>query len=159
MIKAKEVRLIGADGEQIGTVDLNEALRFAEEKELDLVEVAPNAQPPVCKIMDYGKYKYNKLKKKREVRKKSKGGIIKEIKLRPGIGKHDYEVKIKRAKKFLSSGYKVKVTVIFRGREITHRELADRLLEGLIEETSELGEVEKRPSSEKRNMVMIIAPK
>ncbi|WP_083774231.1 translation initiation factor IF-3 [Ammonifex degensii] len=158
-IRAREVRLIDTDGTQIGIVPLSEALRIAEERGLDLVEVAPQARPPVCKIMDYGKYKYEMSKRDREARKKQRLVTVKEVKLRPNIEEHDFQVKARNVIRFLKDGDKVKVTIMFRGREIIHPQLGERLLERLKEEVAAVGVVERAPKLEGRNMVMILAPK
>jgi translation initiation factor IF-3 len=157
-IKAKEVRLVGPDGNQIGIKPVEEALQMAEEMDLDLVEVAPLAQPPVCKIMDYGKYRYEQTVKMKEARKKQSVVVYKEMKLRPKIDRHDYEIKRKHIERFLNSGYKVKVTIMFRGREMSHTELGKNLLEQLAEELIDLGVVESEAKLDGRNMQMIMAP-
>lgn len=158
-IKAKEVRLISPDGEQLGILPLREGLRMAQEKELDLVEISPNAKPPVCRIMDYGKFKYEQSKREKEARKKQKIISVKEVKIRPNIEDHDLEVKTKNALKFLKEGDKVKVTLMFRGRELAHAELGKQLLNKMAESAKELAIVERLPKVEGRNMVMILAPK
>jgi translation initiation factor IF-3 len=158
-IKAREVLVIDADGTQLGVIKTSEALQMAQEKKMDLVNVAPGARPPVCRLMDYGKYKYEQSKRDREARKKQKTTTIKEIKLRPNIDTHDFEVKVKRGKKFLENGDKVKVTVMFRGREITHPEIAKRLSQQMAESLDEFSVVEKAAKQEGRNMIMILAPK
>lgn len=157
-IRAKEVRLVGPDGDQIGIKPIEEALDLAEEMDLDLVEVAPQAQPPVCKIMDYGKYRYEQTVKMKEARKKQAVVVYKEMKLRPKIDTHDYEIKKKHIVRFLKSGYKVKVTIMFRGREMSHTELGKQLLAQLAEELEDLGVVETQPKLDGRNMQMIMAP-
>jgi translation initiation factor IF-3 len=157
-IKAKEVRLVGPDGNQIGIKPIEEALKMAEDMDLDLVEVAPQAQPPVCKIMDYGKYRYEQTVKMKEARKKQSVVSYKEMKMRPKIDRHDYEIKKKHIERFLTSGYKVKVTIMFRGREMSHTELGRNLLEQLAEELADLGTVESEPKLDGRNMQMIVAP-
>jgi len=158
-IKAREVLVIDADGTQLGVMKTGEALQLAQDKKMDLVNVAPGARPPVCRLMDYGKFKYEQSKRDREARKKQKTTTIKEIKLRPNIDKHDFDVKVKRGKKFLENGDKVKVTVMFRGREITHPEIAQRLSQQMAENLSEVSVVEKAAKQEGRNMIMILAPK
>jgi len=158
-IRAKEVRLVGDDGEQMGIVPTSEALRIAEERELDLVEVAPSAKPPVCRFMDYGKFKFEQSKREKEARKKQKIISIKEVKMRPNIEDHDFEVKSKNARKFLSAGDKLKFTVMFRGREITHPELGLRLAEKFAEDLSDISVIEKAAKVEGRNMTMILVPK
>ncbi|MDY6794228.1 MAG: translation initiation factor IF-3 [Actinomycetota bacterium] len=157
-IRAKEVRVVDPDGRQLGVKPIDEALDIAEEMDLDLVEVAPQAQPPVCKIMDYGKYRYEQTVKMKEARKKQSVVVFKEMKLRPKIDQHDYEIKRKHIERFLKSGYKVKVTIMFRGREMSHTELGKHLLEKVAEELSELGTVESKPKLDGRNMQMVMAP-
>ncbi|MGI6097854.1 MAG: translation initiation factor IF-3 [Dethiobacteria bacterium] len=158
-IKAKEIRVVDVDGKQLGIMNINDALKIAQSKNLDLVNVAPSVKPPVCRIMDYGKFRYEQSKREKEARKKQKILTIKEIKLRPNIEEHDFRVKVKNGQRFLKNGDKVKVTIMFRGREITHSELGKKLSERLAEELSECGVVEKKPKVEGRNMVMVIAPK
>jgi len=158
-IKAKNVRVIDPDGEQMGIMLLEDALKLAREKNLDLVNIAPRAKPPVCRIMDFGKYKYERQKKEREARKKQRIITVKEVKMRPNIEKHDFMVKVRNSMRFLKGGDKVKVTVFFRGREITHSELGRKLCRQLAEEVKEIGDVERQPRMEGRNMVMILAPK
>ncbi len=158
-IKAREVLVIDHEGTQLGVMKTAEALDLAREKKMDLVNVAPNAKPPVCRMMDYGKHKYEQSKKDREAKKRQKTTSIKEIKLRPNIDKHDFDVKAKRGQKFLEKGDKIKVTVMFRGREITHPEIAQRLCKDLAEQLAEYGVVEKPAKQEGRNMIMILAPK
>ena len=157
-IRGAEIRLIGANGENIGVVSPDRAMGLAEEAGLDLVEISPNATPPVCKIMDYGKFKYETQKKEAEARKKQKTIEIKEIKFRPNTDTHDYDVKMKNVVKFLENGDKVKVTLRFRGREMAHQELGRELLERVAEDTKELGRVENFPKMEGRQMVMLIGP-
>lgn len=151
--------MISPDGQQLGIVPLKEALRIAQERGLDLVEVAPTAKPPVCRIMDYGKYRYEQSKREREARKRQRVISIKEIKLRPGIEEHDFQVKARNATRFLKDGDKVKVTVMFRGREISHADLGHRLCERLLQQLADLATVEKEPSVEGRNLVMVLAPR
>ncbi|WP_041587767.1 translation initiation factor IF-3 [Thermincola potens] len=158
-IRAKEVRLVSSDGEQLGIVPLKEALRFAQEKDLDLVEVAPSAKPPVCRIMDYGKYKYEQSKREKEARKKQKIINVKEIKLRPNIEAHDLVTKTNNIVRFLKDGDKVKVTVMFRGREMAHTDLGKQLLDKVVDQLKDITIVERQPKVEGRNMVMILAPK
>ncbi len=153
-----KVRLVGPNGEQAGIVNIDEALRLAAEVDLDLVEVAPNASPPVCKLMDFGKYKYEAALKARESRRNQVNTVIKEIKLRPKIDTHDYETKKGHVVRFLSAGDKVKVTIMFRGREQSRPELGFRLLQRLAEDVAELGYVESAPRQDGRNMVMVVAP-
>ncbi len=159
MIRAREVRVIDADGAQIGIMSSREALRMAEEKNLDLVEVAPNANPPVCRIMDFGKYRYEQSKRERENKKKQKVIDVKEIRFSPKIDTHDFQVKVKAAHKFLKDGDKVKVSVRFRGREIIHNELAKDLLLQLAKSVEDIAVMERVPKMEGRSLVMILAPK
>lgn len=158
-IDVRSIRLVGADGEMIGVVTLREGLQMAEDAGLDLVEVSPNADPPVCKILDFGKFKYEDQKKKNAARKKQKVIEVKEIKLRPNIDDHDYDVKMRSMKKFLEEGDKVKVTLRFRGRELAHQDLGMKVLEKVRDDLEELGKVEQIPKMEGRQMVMVIAPK
>jgi len=158
-IEAPEVRLIGSDGEQVGIVPLEEALDTAKEAALDLVEVVPNAEPPVCRIMDYGKFRFEQSKKKNAARKKAKQIQIKEVKFRPGTEEGDYQVKLRNLQKFLEQGDKTKVTLRFRGREMAHREIGTRLLERIRDDLSELATVEQFPKMEGRQMVMVLAPR
>ena len=157
-IRVDKVRLIDADGNQVGVVPTREALAAADEAGLDLVEISPNAEPPVCKILDYGKYKYEMQKKANEARKKQKVVDIKEIKLRPGIGDHDYQVKLRAARGFLEEGDKVKVTLRFRGREMAHLDIGMDLLKKMREELSDIGKPELEPRLEGRQMMMVIGP-
>lgn len=152
------MRLVGPEGEQIGIVGIEDALRLAQEADLDLVEVAPTARPPVCKIMDYGKFKYEAAQKAREARKNQIQTVIKEMKLRPKIDQHDYETKKGHVERFLKAGDKVKVTIMFRGREQSRPELGYRLLQKLAEDIGELGFVESAPLQDGRNMVMVLGP-
>ncbi len=153
------VRCIAPDGEQLGVMSTSSAIDVAESYGLDLVEVSPNASPPVCKIMDFGKFKYESQKKKNEAKKKQKLIDVKEIKLRPNIDEHDYQVKMKNVTKFLNSGDKVKVTLRFRGREMAHQELGVNVLNRVRGDTEEIAKVEAFPRLEGRQMVMVIAPK
>jgi translation initiation factor IF-3 len=157
-IRVPEVRLVGPNGEQVGIVSVNDALRLAQEADLDLVEVAPTARPPVCKLMDYGKFKYESALKARESRKNQAQTIIKEIKLRPKIDPHDYGTKKGHVERFLKAGDKVKVTIMFRGREQSRPELGFRLLQRLAGDVEELGFVEAQPKQDGRNMIMVIGP-
>ncbi|WP_249138709.1 translation initiation factor IF-3 [Phycicoccus avicenniae] len=157
-IRVPEVRLVGPNGEQVGIVRVEDALRLAAEADLDLVEVAPMAKPPVAKLMDYGKYKYEAAMKAREARKNQVNTVIKEIKLRPKIDPHDYGTKKGHVVRFLKGGDKVKVTIMFRGREQSRPELGFRLLQRLAEDVVELGTVESQPKQDGRNMVMVLAP-
>lgn len=158
-IDNKTVRLIDADGVNVGVVDRETALRKADEAGLDLVEISPNADPPVCKILDIGKYKYEEQKRKNEARKKQKVIEVKEIKLRPNIDDHDYDVKMRAMKRFLEEGDKVKVTLRFRGREMAHMELGHQLLARVKADFEESAKVEQEPRSEGRQIVMVVAPK
>jgi len=157
-IRVPEVRLVGPNGEQVGIVRIEDALRLALEADLDLVEVAPNGKPPVCKLMDYGKFKYESAVKAREDRKKQVNTVIKEMKLRPKIDPHDYETKKGHVVRFLKQGDKVKITIMFRGREQSRPELGYRLLQKLAEEITEYGVVESAPKQDGRNMIMVVAP-
>ena len=157
-IRVPEVRLVGPNGEQVGIVALNDALRLAQEADLDLVEVAPTARPPVCRLMDYGKFKYESALKARESRKNQAHTVIKEIKLRPKIDPHDYGTKKGHVERFLRQGDKVKVTIMFRGREQSRPELGFRLLQRLAGDVEELGFVEAQPKQDGRNMIMVIGP-
>ena len=158
-IDAREVRLIGADGANVGVVPIRQAIMMAEEANLDLVEISPDAKPPVCKILDYGKFKFQEQKKAAEARKKQKVIEIKEIKMRPGIDDHDYEVKKRAMVRFLEEGDKVKVTLRFRGREMVHQELGHQLLDRLKEDLGQLCTVEALPRMEGRQMTMDVAPR
>ena len=158
-ITADSVRLIDADGEQVGVVSVAEGIGMADEAGLDLVEVSPNATPPVCKILDYGKYKYEAQKKANEARKKQKTIDVKEIKMRPGIEEHDYQVKMRSVRKFLDNGDKVKMTIRFRGREMAHQDLGMRVLDRVRDELDEEVKIEQYPKNEGRLMTMVMAPK
>src|SRR5215475_6067246 len=158
-INVPSVRLVKEDGSMVGVTTTREALRMAEEAGLDLVEVSPNADPPVCKILDFGKYKYEVQKKKNEARKKQKVIEVKEIKLRPGIDDHDYEVKMRSVTRFLAEGDKVKVTMRFRGREMVHQELGAQVLERVRLQFDAASKVEQFPRLEGRQMVMVLAPR
>ncbi|TVZ61164.1 translation initiation factor IF-3 [Azospirillum brasilense] len=158
-ITARSIRLVGADGEMVGVVSLRDALLAAEDAGLDLVEIAPQAEPPVCKILDYGKYKYEAQKKAAEARKKQKIIEVKEIKLRPNIDDNDYDVKMRSARRFLEEGDKVKVTMRFRGREMAHQDLGMNVLVRVRDELDELAKVEQMPKLEGRQMVMVLAPR
>lgn len=151
--------MVDGDGTQLGIMSARDALRLAEEKQLDLVEISPTAKPPVCKIMDFGKYKYEQSKRDKEARKKQKIVSVKEVKLRPNIEDHDFEVKAKNATRFLKDGDKVKATIIFRGREIVHTQLGQNLLKRLAEQVKDFSTVERQPKLEGKNMIMILAPK
>jgi len=158
-IKAREVRLIGPDGKQLGIMPLKDALRYAQEAQLDLVKIASNAKPPVCKIMDFGKYKYEQSKREKEARKNQKVISIKEIRMNPTIDDHDFQVRLKSAVKFLKDGNKVKVSIKFRGRQMIHTKLGEDVLNKMVEHIQEVGIVEKPPTMEGRNMVMVLSPK
>ena len=157
-ITASEVRVISSTGAQLGIISIREALNYAEDEGYDLVEVSPDAKPPVCKIIDYGKLKYKEQKSKKEAKKKQKTIEVKEIKMRPGIDTHDYQVKVKALKKFISGGNKVKVSMRFRGREMEHQNLGLDLLKKLTEEVSEYAKVEVPPKSEGKQIMMILVP-
>lgn len=158
-IKAREVLVIDDEGKQLGVMSTKDALEISKKKKLDLVNVSPQSRPPVCKLMDYGKYKYQQSKRDREARKNQKMITVKETKLRPNIEKHDFDVKVKNSRRFLQAGDKVKVTVMFRGREITHPEIARRHLKHMAEELADVAVVEKNAKLEGRNMTMILSPK
>ncbi len=157
-IRADEIRLIGADGENVGVVTPAQALVMAEEAGLDLVEISPNAAPPVCKIMDFGKFKYEQQKREAEARKKQKIIEIKEVKFRPGTDTHDYDVKMRNVVKFLEGGDKVKITLRFRGREMAHQHLGRELLQRIAGDVEGIGKIENMPKMEGRQMIMIIGP-
>lgn len=157
-IRVREIRVIDDDGAQLGIMTPDEALVMAEAKGLDLVEIAPTAQPPVCRIVDYGKFLYDEKKKAQEARKKQKQVVVKEIKLRPKIEEHDFQVKKRRIEEFLEDGDKVKITVRFRGREIVHPELAQRLLTRIATEVVQKGKIERAPGMEGRMMTMLLTP-
>ena len=157
-IRAPKVRCIDPEGNQLGVITLNDAITAASDFGLDLVEVQPNAEPPVCKILDYGKFKYEAQKRANEARKKQKVIEVKEIKLRPNIDEHDYQVKMRSVQKFLNGGDKVKVTLRFRGREMAHQELGADVLARVRTETDEFAKVEAMPKMEGRQMVMVLAP-
>ena len=157
-IKALDVQVIGSDGGNLGVMQLNRAIQLARDESLDLIEISPNENPPVFKIMDMGKYKYDLQKKANQAKKKQKIVSLKEIKLRPGTEIHDYNFKIKNAKKFITKGDKVKFTVKFKGREMQHVELGKKLMNRIIEDTKDIGKVETQPKFEGRQMIMIIQP-
>ncbi|HET7488037.1 MAG TPA: translation initiation factor IF-3 [Acidimicrobiales bacterium] len=157
-IRAREVRLVDAEGNQLGIKALPEALQIAREADLDLVEVAPMASPPVCRIMDYGKYKFDAAQRAKESRRKSSNVGIKEMKYRPKIGPGDFETKTRQVGKFLNQGHKVKITIMFRGREMTHQELGLKILQRVAEEVGPSAKVEAAPKVDGRNMVMVLAP-
>ncbi|MFC7442880.1 translation initiation factor IF-3 [Laceyella putida] len=158
-IRAREVRLIGVDGAQLGIKSLREALQLAQEANLDLVNVAPQAKPPVCRIMDYGKFRYEQSKREKEARKNQKIVQIKEVRLSPTIEENDVQTKLNHVKKFLQSGNKVKLSIRFRGREITHQEIGRRILDRLAGEVKDISDVERQPKLEGRQMIMILTPK
>lgn len=155
----REVRVTYAHGEQLGIMPTKEALRRAQEAHLDLVEIAPKAKPPVCRIMDFGKYRYEQQKREKEAKKKQKVISVKEVKLRPGIETHDFNFKVKNAIRFIGEGNKVKVTIMFRGRELSHPELGKDLLVKVAEHMQEYATVEREPKLEGKNMIMILAPR
>jgi translation initiation factor IF-3 len=158
-IRFPKIRVIDTDGSQLGIITPQEALQLAEEKELDLVLLSDKADPPVCRIMDYGKYKFEQEKKAREARKKQHTADVKEVKMRYKIEEHDYNVRVKQAERFLKDGDKVKATVMFRGREIQHSDLAEDLLKRMAADLEAVGEVQQAPKKEGRNMMMLISPK
>ena len=158
-IRDKELRVIGADGSQLGIMTSSDALALAEEKDLDLVKIAPNAVPPVCKIMDYGKFRFEQLKKEKEAKKNQKVVEIKEIRMSPSIGENDFLVKLKNGQKFLADGDRVKVTVRFRGREMAHTNIGEELLRDFAAKCAELANLDKQPKLEGRNMSIFLSPK
>ncbi|MBA2374774.1 MAG: translation initiation factor IF-3 [Rubrobacter sp.] len=158
-IRSRQVRLISANGEQMGVKHIRDAMDYAERLDLDLVEVAPDADPPVVRTLDYGKFKYQKEQAKKAARKKQVNINVREIKLRPKIGDHDFETKKSHVERFLKGGDKVKVTIMFRGREVQHPDLGEKLLRRLSEDLDELGKIESQPKLDGRNMIMVLAPK
>lgn len=158
-ITATTIRLIGSDGEMVGVVAVSEGMKRAKEESLDLVEISPNAEPPVCKILNFGQYKYQAQKHAQEGKKKQKTVQIKEIKLRPNIGEHDYQVKLNHMIKFLENGDKVKVTLRFRGREMAHQDIGHDLMKRMIGDVEELGKAELEPKMDGRQMLMVIVPR
>ena len=158
-IRAKEIRVVSSDGEQLGILSVKDAIKLAQEKELDLVEVTPAAKPPVCRIMDYGKYRYEQSKREREARKKQRVIEVKEVRMTPKIEAHDFQVKVKAAQKFLKDGDKVKAIIRFRGREIVHAELGKTLLMQLYDTVRDSAVIEREPKIEGKSMIMIIAGK
>jgi len=158
-IRAREVRLIGPDGKQLGIMSLKDALRHAQDAQLDLVRVASDAKPPVCKVMDFGKFKYEQSKREKEARKKQKVINIKEIRMNPTIDEHDFQVRLKNTLRFLKDGDKVKVSIRFRGRQMAHTKLGEQVLNKMAESIKEVGVVEKKPKMEGRNMIMVLSPK
>ncbi|UCZ52236.1 translation initiation factor IF-3 [Bacillus shivajii] len=157
-IRAREVRLVGANGDQIGVKSKQEALEMAQNANLDLVMVAPNAKPPVCRIMDYGKFRYEQQKKEKEARKKQKVINVKEVRLSPNIEEHDFNTKLRNARKFLTKGDKVKAAIRFRGRAITHSQLGREVLERLAKECEDIATIESKPKMEGRSMFLVLAP-
>ena len=157
-IRVPEVRLVDEKGEQIGVMKVDDALNYARERDLDLVEIAPEARPPVCRVLDYSKYKYEQEQKKKAARKHQQQVTVREMKLRPKIATHDYETKKGHILRFLKHGQKVKVTIMFRGREMAHPERGEALLRKVADELAEFGTIEQRPNQEGRNMIMILAP-
>ncbi len=158
MIRAREVRVIGADGEQLGILNRNEAIERAKEAGMDLVEVAATSDPPVCRIMDFGKFRYEQQKKKQEAKKRQAVVQIKEIKVRPKTDDHDYETKLRHIRRFLGDGDRCKVTVFFRGREIVHKDRGESILSKIIADTADVGKVEQAPSAEGRTLQMMLVP-
>jgi len=158
-IRARRVRLVGSAGEQVGIVSIEDAMRRAEEAGLDIVEVASRTDPPVCRIMDYGKFRYEKLKQLRSSRKKQKSFAIKQIRLRPKIGEHDYQVKLKHAIEFIKDGDKIKFSLMFRGREMAHQDLGRNVLQKFMDDLAEIAIVEQQPTLQTRFMNMVLAPK
>ncbi|MEC9382093.1 MAG: translation initiation factor IF-3 [Thermodesulfobacteriota bacterium] len=156
-IRASEVRVIGLDGSQVGILSIGDALAMAQQNSTDLVEISPDAEPPVCKIMDYGKFRYDQ--KKQTSLRKTKTQALKEIKFRPNIGENDFNVKINRLKEFLTDGHKVKVRLWFKGREIVHKNLGQQLVDKIIEHSAEFGELDNDPKFEGKNLTMIVLPK
>ena len=159
MIRVQEVSVIGDDGEALGTIPTEEAISMAEDRSLDLVEVAPNANPPVCRIMDYGKHKYKTSKKAHEAKKNQKVVHVKEVKFRPNTDQHDFDFKLKHVQRFIENGDKAKVVIFFKGREIIHREFGQRVLERVAEKTEDIAVIEQSAKQEGRTLVMILAPK
>lgn len=159
MVRAREVRLVDENGEQLGVFTSRDALRVAQERGYDLVEVAPNARPPVCRIMDFGKFKYEQSKKDRETRKKQKVVTVKEVKMRPNIEDHDFDVRRRQTEQFLREGDKIKATIMFRGREVVHSDLGKAVLDRLLDAVKDLCIVERPAKLEGKNMIMILAPK
>ena len=157
-IRVPEVRLIDEKGEQVGVMRTNDALRYAQERDLDLVEVAPDARPPVCRVLDYSKYKYEQEQKQKAARKHQQNITVREIKFRPKIAEHDYDTKKNHVERFLKHRDKVKVTIMFRGREVTHPERGEMILNRLADELGDLAVIEQRPTQDGRNMTMMLAP-
>tara|TARA_A100001037_G_scaffold218757_1_gene196681 strand:+ start:49 stop:654 length:606 start_codon:yes stop_codon:yes gene_type:complete len=159
MIRVREVSVIGDDGEPLGIKPTEEAIRIAEDQDLDLVEVAPNSNPPVCRIMDYGKHKYKASKKAHEAKKNQKVAHIKEVKFRPNTDQHDFDFKMKHVQRFLENGDKAKVVIFFKGREIVHREFGQKVLERIADQTEDIAIIEQSAKQEGRTLVMVLAPK
>jgi translation initiation factor IF-3 len=159
LIRVPEVRVIGQEGDQFGILLTADALQMAEEQGLDLVEVAPNEKPPVCRIMDFGKYKYQQSKRLQQAKKKQKVILVKEIKLRPKTEEHDYNFKTLHVRRFLQDGHKAKVTIVFRGREMAHTELGRRILDRMAGELEDVSTIEQNPKQEGRNMAMVLSPR
>jgi translation initiation factor IF-3 len=157
-IRVPRVRVVGVDGQQIGIMETSEALALAQQQDLDLVEVAAQADPPVCRIMDYGKYKYEQAVRQREARKRQSHVVVKEMKMRPKIDRHDYETKKGHVVRFLRTGAKVKVTIMFRGREMIHPEIGQQLLQRLADDVADIAKIETSPKLDGRNMTMVLAP-
>ncbi|MDQ4028862.1 MAG: translation initiation factor IF-3, partial [Actinomycetota bacterium] len=157
-IRVPRVRVVGVDGQQIGIMETSEALALAQQQDLDLVEVAAQADPPVCRIMDYGKYKYEQAVRQREARKRQSHVVVKEMKMRPKIDRHDYETKKGHVVRFLRTGAKVKVTIMFRGREMIHPEIGQQLLQRLADDVADIAKIEANPKLDGRNMTMVLAP-
>ena len=159
MIRVREVSVIGDDGEPLGIIPTEEAIRMAEDQDLDLVEVAPNSSPPVCRIMDFGKHKYKASKKAHEAKKNQKVVHIKEVKFRPNTDQHDFDFKMKHVQRFLENGDKAKVVIFFKGREIVHRQFGQKVLERVVEQTEDIAIIEQSAKQEGRTLVMVLAPK
>lgn len=159
MIRVREVRVISPEGEQLGILPIEQALALAQERELDLVEVAPNERPPVCRIMDFGKFKYQQSKRSQEAKKRQKVILTKEVKMRPKTEEHDYQFKVRHARRFLEEGHKVKMTLQFRGREMDHIDLGRRLLDRAIEDCKDIAAIEQHPKLEGQAFTMIMSPK
>ena len=159
MIRVREVSVIGDDGEPLGVIPTDEAIRMAEDQDLDLVEVAPNSNPPVCRIMDYGKHKYKASKKAHEAKKNQKVVHVKEVKFRPNTDQHDFDFKMKHVHRFLENGDKAKVVIFFKGREIVHREFGQKVLERIADQTEDIAIIEQSAKQEGRTLVMVLAPK
>lgn len=158
-IRAREVRVVGEDGNQFGVMPIEQALKIAREQNLDLVEVAPNVNPPVCKIMDYGKFKYELTRKEKEAKKNQKVGTeVKEIKMRPNIEEHDYQVKLRKIREFLEKGYKVRLIILFKGRQLIYNEWGDKLLERILQDISDLGTAEKKGQQVGSSLITMLVP-